>query len=61
MFGNKTFRRDLDIGFKNDTFQLLPAISINCAGGYFEITFGFFTFFIYICYSLHNYDNDLEE
>lgn len=58
MIGNKFLRRDIDIGFKNDTFQLLPAISINTTSKYFEITIGFFTFFIYICYSIHKYGED---
>lgn len=58
MFGNKILRRDIDIGFKNDTFQLLPAISINTSSKYFEITIGFFTFFIYICYSFNKLDED---
>lgn len=58
MFEDRFLRKDISIGFKNDTFQLLPAISINTSSKYFEITIGFFTFFIYICYSIHKYDED---
>lgn len=58
MFEDRFLRKDISIGFKNDTFQLLPAISINRTSKFFEITIGVFKFFIYICYSIHKYDED---
>lgn len=42
MLGNKILRKDIDIGFKSDTFQLLPVISIEISNKYLEITIGFF-------------------
>ena len=42
MFEHTFLRKDISIVFNNDTFQLLPAISINSCNKYFEITIGFF-------------------
>lgn len=58
MFHDKMLKKVVDVGFKNDTFQLLPAISITNVGGYLEIVIGFLTFYIYICYSFENIDGN---
>ena len=58
MFNDNYLRKDINIGFSNESFELLPAITISKTGKYFEIDIKIFWIYITICYSIHNYIED---